>query len=196
MPMPRSSLTECCVGLDVMASELDPHLADGLEERQRFDVADRAADFDHAHVRIPGAHADPVFDLVGDVRNHLHGRSQIVAAALLGDDPLVDPARGEIAVAARGRAYEAFVVPEIEIGLGPVRSHEYFAMLEGAHGAGVHVDIRIELHHAHFESACLQDGAQGRRCDALAERGNYATGDENKSSHDGSPPIKYCHERT
>jgi hypothetical protein len=29
--------------------------------------------------------ADAVLDLVGDVRDHLHGRAEVVAAALLGD---------------------------------------------------------------------------------------------------------------
>ena len=41
----------------VVAAELDADLADRLEERQRLDVADRAADLDHAHVRVAGADA-------------------------------------------------------------------------------------------------------------------------------------------
>jgi molybdopterin synthase catalytic subunit len=62
MPIERSSLTECCVGLvfsspapEYTASASDAHrciaarqliaeLADRLEERQRLDVAHRAAD--------------------------------------------------------------------------------------------------------------------------------------------------------
>ena len=74
MPISRSSLTECCVGLvfispadgdvrhqrqvdvaDVVAAELDAHLADRLEERQRFDVADRAADLDDRDFGVAGA---------------------------------------------------------------------------------------------------------------------------------------------
>ena len=70
MPMPRSSLTECWVGLvfsspvaaergqqrhvdveDVAAADVLAHLADGFEERQALDVADRAADLDDDHVR-------------------------------------------------------------------------------------------------------------------------------------------------
>ena len=49
---------------------------------------------------------DAVLDLIGDVRNHLHGRAEIIAAPLLGDDSFVDPAGGEIAVAAGGGAHE------------------------------------------------------------------------------------------
>ena len=212
MPMPRSSLTECCVGLvlispeppddghqrqmhvqNLVAPELHAHLANGLEEGQRLDVADRAADFDHADIRIAGAHADAVLDFIGDVRDHLHRGAEIVAAALLGDDPFVDAAGGEIAVAARGRAHETLVMAEIEIGLGAVGRDEHFAVLEGTHGAGIHVDVRIELHHADFQAPRLEDGAEGGGCDALAERGNDAAGDENESSHDGSPPLNGCH---
>jgi hypothetical protein len=69
MPMLRSSLTECWVGLvfsspaaamyghqgqvhehHLVRAALDANLADGFEERQRFDVADGAADLDQAHV--------------------------------------------------------------------------------------------------------------------------------------------------
>ena len=67
-----------------------------------------------------GAEHDAALDLVGDVRNHLHGGAEIVAAALLGDHALVDAAGGEIAVAPGGGAHEALVVAEVEIGLGAV----------------------------------------------------------------------------
>jgi hypothetical protein len=69
IPISRNSLTECCVGLvfsspavgiygskrqmhvaGVVAPFLQPHLADGLKERQRLDVADGTADLDNRHV--------------------------------------------------------------------------------------------------------------------------------------------------
>ena len=37
----------------VLAPELNAHLADGLEEGQRLDVADRAANLDHRDVGAP-----------------------------------------------------------------------------------------------------------------------------------------------
>ena len=94
----------------VIAAQLDAHLADGLEERQRFDVADRAADLHHADVGVAGAELDAALDLVGDVRDHLHRGAEVVAAPLLGDHALVDAAGGEIAVAPGGGAHEALVV--------------------------------------------------------------------------------------
>ena len=76
MPISRSSLTECCVGLvfispavgderherqvdvaDVVAAERDAHLPDRFEERQRFDVAHGAADLDDRDLGIAGARA-------------------------------------------------------------------------------------------------------------------------------------------
>ena len=71
IPMARSSFTLCWVGLvfsscaaaihgtsvtwtkmHVVAALFVAHLADGFEERQRFDIADRAADLDDHHVHI------------------------------------------------------------------------------------------------------------------------------------------------
>ena len=99
---------------DVAAPDVLAHLADRLEERQRLDVADRAADLDddHAVRRQPaGRHAagalardarDAFLDLVGDVRDDLDGAAEVVAAALLGDDALVDAPGGDVARPARG----------------------------------------------------------------------------------------------
>ena len=83
--MRRNSLTECCVGLvfsspaasderdqrhvqvdHVLGPGLAPELADGFEERERLDVADRPADLRDDDVRVvaSAARADPVLDLV------------------------------------------------------------------------------------------------------------------------------------
>ena len=177
--MPRSSFTECWVGLvlispevpttgnqrqvhvhHVVAPKLHAHLADGLEERQRLDVAHRAADLHHAHVRIARAEADAALDLIGDVRNDLHGGAQVVAAPLLGDHALVNAPGGEIAVAARGGAHEALVVSEVEIGLGAVLGDEHFAVLKRTHGARIDVDVGIQLHHRDLEAARLENRAE------------------------------------
>ena len=139
MPIERSSLTECWVGLVLISPAaviygtrvrcmnttfsgpcFDAHLADGFQKRQRFDVADRAADLDHGNIVPLRRLVDAVLDLVGDVRNHLHRGAEIVAAALLADHALVDPPGGEVVLAGQARADVALVMAEIEIGLGPV----------------------------------------------------------------------------
>src|SRR5919198_6623418 len=65
-----------------------PELADGLEERQRLDVADGAADLadDDVGRRRDRAGPDPRLDLVRDVRNDLHGRAEELALSLLAQD--------------------------------------------------------------------------------------------------------------
>ena len=126
----------------VVAADLDRHLPDRLEERQRLDVADGAADLDHRDFGVTRAAPDELLDLVGDVRDHLHGAAEIVAAALLADHALVDLARREVVALAHLRLDEALVVAQIEVGLGAVFGDEHFAVLERAHGPRIHVEIR------------------------------------------------------
>ena len=40
---------------------------------------------------------------------------------------------------------EAFVVTQVQIGLGAVVRHEHLAVLIRAHGSGIDVDVRVEL---------------------------------------------------
>jgi hypothetical protein len=89
----------------VAAADLLPELADGLQKRQRFDIADRAADLgdDDIHI-IRVQRADGLLDLVGDMRNHLHGLAEVAAFAFALDDGAVDPAGGEVAGLRAGNA--------------------------------------------------------------------------------------------
>ena len=121
MPMDRSSLTECWVGLvfhlpggsDVghqgqvdeerpLAPEIERHLANRFEEGQRLDVADGAADLHHGDVRARRARLDARLDLVRDVRNHLHGAAEILSAPLAAYHALVDLAGREVVPPAHG----------------------------------------------------------------------------------------------
>jgi hypothetical protein len=155
-------------------------------KRQRLDVAHRPTDFHHADVGVAGTELDAALDLVGDVRNDLHRRPEVVTAPLFRDHALVDAPGGEIAVTPGGGADETLVVPEIEVRLRAVVGDEHLAVLERTHGAGIDVDVRVELDHRDLETARLEDRAQGCGGDALPQRGNHATGDENVSSHLGS----------
>ncbi len=104
---------------DVLGAGLAPELPHRFEERQRLDVADRATDLrddDVAVARLRGT-ADPLLDLVRDVRDHLHGRAEILAAALLADHPFPDRTGGVIRVPRKVLVDEALVVADVEIGL-------------------------------------------------------------------------------
>src|SRR3989442_15714842 len=77
----------------IVAADFLAELPDRFEERQRLDVADRAADLGDDHVVIGREPPDRALDLVGDVGNHLHRRAEVFAAALLGNDGEIDPPR-------------------------------------------------------------------------------------------------------
>ena len=202
IPIRRSSLTECCVGFVFSspawpmyghqrqvdehappAADVDRELPDRLEERQRLDVADRAADLGDHEVDVArlGHQLDPLLDLVGDVRDDLDGRAEVVAAPLAADHGVVDPAGRHVRRAARVRVGEALVVAEVEVGLGAVLGHEHLAVLVRRHRPRVDVDVRIELLQLHVEPARDEQAADRRGGDALAKRGDDPAGDEDEA---------------
>src|SRR6266404_2276904 len=158
---------------DVVAPELEAHLPDGFEERQRLDVAYRAAHLDDCDVRLARATLDEALDLVGDVRDDLHRAAEVVAAALLLDHRLVDLAGGEVVPAAHLRALEALVVPEVQVGLRAVLGDEHLAVLKRAHGARIDVDVRIQLDVGDADAARFENRCEGGGGDAFPQRGNY-----------------------
>ena len=191
MPSEVSSRTLCWVGLvfnspaaamkgtsvvwietrACRAADLVAELADRLDEGQQFDVADGAADLaqDEVAFRLDVG-ADEVLDRVGDVGDDLDGGAEIVAAALAGDDALVDPARGDVVRLAGGNAGEALVMAEVEVGLGAVVGDVDLAMLVGRHRARIDVEIGIELPQADLVAARLEERRERRRHQALAKR--------------------------
>ena len=175
---------------DVGPPDVLAHLADGLEERQRFDVADGPADLDDDDVRIAVAgHAtDALLDLVGDVRDDLDGAAEVVAAALLGDDRLVDAPGRDVAELAQVLVDEALVVAEVEVRLGAVVGDEDLAVLVGRHRARIHVDVRIELEDGDRQAAGLEEPTDAGGGDAFAERGGHASGHKDILRHGSGPP--------
>ena len=72
---------------------------------------------------------------------------------------------------------------QVEVGLAAVVEHVDFAVLVGAHRAGIDVDVRIELLHADPQSAMLQQHADRRAGQSLAERADDAAGDKDVFGH-------------
>src|SRR5690606_29978139 len=71
---------------DVVAADVEAELPDRLEEREDLDVADRAADLGDDDVDVVVREAtDAVLDLVRDVRDDLHGATEVVAASFRRD---------------------------------------------------------------------------------------------------------------
>ena len=169
----------------VVASDVLAELADRLEERQALDVAHGAADLgdqdvDAELLRQP---VDAALDLVGDVRDDLHGAAEKVAAALLLDHGVVDAAGGHVGVALHELVDEALVVSQVEVGLGAVLGDEHLAVLEGAHRAGVDVDVGVELLVGDLQAARLEQAADRGGRDALAQPRHDAARHEDVLSH-------------
>ncbi len=158
-------------------------LADRLQERQALDVADGAADLDEAEIEVAGLTGDRLLDGVGDVGDHLHGGAQVIAAPFARDHLGIDPPRGRIVGLRGGHSGETLVMAEVEVGLRAVVGHEHLAMLVRAHGTRIDVQVRIQLAQPHAVAAGLQEGGQGRACDAFAEGGHHAAGDEYEPRH-------------
>ena len=140
-------------------------------------------------VPVAGDARDPLLDLVGDVRDDLHGAAQVVAAALLGDHALVDAPGGDVAGLRQVLVDEALVVAQVEIGLGAVIGDEHLAVLVGRHGAGVDVDVRVELQDRDRDAARLEDAPDRGGGDALAERAGHAAGHEDILRHRSSSHL-------
>ena len=171
-----------------VAAKLVAQLADGFEERQALDVADRAADLAEQEIGIAAIGADELLDRVGDVRNDLHGAAEIVAAALLGDHVGIDPPGRDVVRLPRRHAGEPLVMTEIKIGLGPVVGDVDFAVLVGTHRPGIDVEIGVQLAQSHPETTRLQERAERRRCKTFSKRGDHAAGYEDEPRH-GTPPY-------
>ena len=124
------------------------------------------------------AAADPSLDLVRDVRDHLHRRSQEVSLALLAKHGLPDRAGRVARVAGEVLVDEALVVAEVEVGLGAVLGDEHLTVLERAHRARIDVEVRVELLRLDAQAARLQQAAERGGDDALPERRDDSAGHE------------------
>src|SRR5690348_9057335 len=159
---------------NIFGAEFESHLANRFEKRQRFDVADCAANFDEHNIDTFGDLAECSLDFVGDLRNHLHGLAEIIPAPFLGDDRFVDTPSGPVMIARQASGGEALVMTKIEIGFGTVIRYEHFPVLIGGHRARIDVQVGIALLEGNAEAATLKQAANGGCCDSFAQRRNHA----------------------
>src|SRR5580698_5441960 len=130
----------------IVTAEVLAHLTDGFEEWEGLNIAYSAADLDNSDVTVGRDLAHGVLDLVGDVGDDLDSFAEVVAAALFGNDLLIDPASGEIVITCEAGVGEALVVTQIEVSFRTVVGDEDLAVLEGAHGTRIDVEIGVKLH--------------------------------------------------
>ena len=162
----------------VLLAKLQAHLANGFEEGKRFDIADSAADFDDDDVDTFGDAFDAALDFVGDVRNDLDGFAEVVAATLFGENGFVDTAGSPVIVASKLGVGEAFVVAKVEVGFRTVFGNENFAVLVGAHGAGIDIQVRIAFLNGDLETTAFEETTNRGSSNALTKRGNNTAGNK------------------
>ena len=125
------------------------------------------------HLRF---HIKPALDLICDMRNDLHRSAAVIAPALFIQNGPVYFARRYIGIVVQTLVDKALVVAKVQVCLRPVIGHKDFPVLDGVHGAGVHIEIRVKLLHGHFIAARLEEPPQRRRRDPFAEAGDDASG--------------------
>ena len=173
---------------------LRAHLADGLQEGLGLDVPHGAADLADHHVHVLAGHGvDAFLDLACDVGNDLNRGPQVISSALPVQHGPVDLAGGDGAAAGEVLVHKPLVVAQVQIRLRAVLGDKDLPVLVRAHGAGVHIDIRIEFLVPHPEAPLLQKPSQGRRADALAQARYHAAGDKYKFCfHDIHLALIHC----
>ena len=134
-----------------------------------LDVTDRAAQLgdDYIGAGLLLNAAELVLNGIGDVGNHLHGTAQKVAATLAGDQALIDGAGRKVGIAGQVLINKALVMTQVQVGLVTILGNEDLTMLEGAHGTGVDVQIRVGLLHRYFVATRLEQTAQRGRGNTL-----------------------------
>jgi hypothetical protein len=156
----------------VFGAEFEAHLANGFEEREGFDVTDGAADFDDDDIDTFRDAFDAALNFVSNVGNDLDGFAEVVAAALFGKYGFVDAAGGPVIVASKLGVGEAFVVAKVEVSLRTVFGNENFAVLVGAHGARIDIQVRVAFLNGDLETATFEETTDRGSCNALTKRRN------------------------
>ena len=168
------------------------HLADGLQIGLALNIAHGAAYLSNDDVGLTVVHGiDAALDLVGNMGDDLDGAAQIAALAFPVQHIPEHLARGHRRVSRQGFVHEALIVAQVQVRLRAVIGDEHLAVLEGAHGAGIHIKIGIKLLIFHPEAPLLQQPPQGCRADALSQPGHHAAGNKDMLHRDHSLPAEY-----
>ena len=152
-----------------LVSQLNAHLANRLQERQRLDITHGTANLNHGDIGITGTLANTLLDLVSNMGNDLYCRPQVIATPLVTNNALVYLAGGEVICLRHGGTNKAFIMAKVKVSFGAIVGYEHLTMLKRTHGTGVNIDVRVELEHRHPEATSFQQTAERGCCDALAQ---------------------------
>ena len=207
MPIERSSLTECWVGLVFISPAV---LMKGKSVRWTKQEWPRGSSWPSWRMASKNGRpsisptvppistrtkstSEPSSALASDSTNFLISSvtwgitwtvgAQIVAAPLLLQNGLVDAAGGDVVALGRRDAGEALIVTQIEVGLGPVVGDEDLAVLIGAHRPRIDIEIGVQLAQTNLVTARLQERTEGGGRETFSEGGDHAAGDEDVPGH-------------
>ena len=131
----------------VLLPNFQCHLTDRLQERLALNIANRSADFRNHNIssRLFSDRIYKSLDLIGNVRNDLHGIAQILAAALFVQHVPVDLSCRQIGILIQIFIDKSFIVSQIQISFCTVFGYINFAVLIGAHCSRVYIDIWVKF---------------------------------------------------
>lgn len=156
----------------VVLAGTSPQLRHGLNKGHALNIANGSSELDNADIRLLARVVDgyarhpldPVLDRICDVRDDLHGFTQVVAPPLALNYMLVYLARRDVVLAGEGDVQVALVVAEIEVDFAAVGEDEDFAVpvlllngllyiggrwrssiLLGVHGPRIDIEVRVDL---------------------------------------------------
>src|SRR6059058_2680224 len=110
------------------------------------------------------------------MRNDLDRLPQIVAAAFFRDDLLVNTPRCQVVVARQPGVGKTFIEAKVEVRFSAIIRHEDLAMLEGRHGTGIDVQIRVKLLQAYPETAGFKEAANRSCRESFTQRRDNTAG--------------------
>ena len=132
-------------------------LANGFKEREDLNVTYCSTHFRDDNISfVCGNSADTTLDFIGDVRNNLHGLSEIITTAFRSQNCLVNGTCCCIGTTCQILINESFIVTKVEVCFAAVISYEHFTMFKWIHRARVDVDVRIKLLHSDAQTAHLE----------------------------------------
>ena len=82
---------------------------------------------------------------IRDVWDYLDALAQVLAFPLRSNDVQVDPACGDVVLLGHGSVDKALIVANVHVAFATVICDKHFAVSNRVHGAGVVVDVRVNL---------------------------------------------------
>ena len=151
------------MNIDGVLAQFPFQLSDSFHVWGTLDVADGSANLGNHEVIVIllAEQLHVALDLVGDVRHHLDGFAEIVAATLLVNDCLVDTTCGERIRFRSLNAGESLVVSEVEVGLHTIYRYVALTMLVRVQCTRVDVDVWVKLLDSNVVASCLKKFTDG-----------------------------------